>query len=69
MSETRQRRTRNQRKREARQTAFMVAAMLILWVMCFGMFCKALDHPAEQPVNGYAYLEMIGGDIYGHPQN
>ena len=56
-------RTRNQRKREARQTAFMVAALLILWVMCLSLFVKALDHPAERPVNGYSYMETIGGDF------
>lgn len=56
-------RTRNQRKREARQTAFMVGALLIMWVMCFSLFVKAIDHPAERPVNGYSYMETIGGDF------
>lgn len=63
------RKTRNQRKREARQTYFMVGALLIMWVLLLGMFVKALDHPAEQPVSYAAHMEVIGGDSYGNLQD
>lgn len=62
-------RTRNQRKREARQNICMVCALLVLWVMVCTMFVKSLDHPAERPVSGYDYMETIGGDFYGVAQN
>ena len=56
-------------KHERRQTTCMVFALLILWTVCICMFCKALDHPAEQPISYAQHMEMIGGDIYGYPQN
>lgn len=68
--QSRNSRTRNQRKRELRRLICMVAAvgMLMASVMC--MMVKAwFEHPAEQPVNGYTYMETIGGDSYGNPQD
>lgn len=60
------RKTRNQRKRERIQMAFMVVAMMILWAMALTMMVKAWgEHPAEQSVS-YAehmeYVQSIGGD-------
>ena len=65
-------RTRNQRKRELRRIICMSAALLIMWMMLCTIFIKAwCDHPAEQPVNGLVYLEMIqdGGDSDGNLQD
>ena len=66
------RRTRNQRKRELRRIICLSAALLMMWMMLCTIFVKAwMEHPAEQPVNGIAYLEMIqdGGDSYGNLQD
>lgn len=60
-------RTRNQRKRELRRLICMVAAigMLMASVMC--MMVKAFfEHPAEQPVNGYTYMESIQEGVVVH---
>lgn len=62
-------RTRNQRKRDITQDICMVCAMLVLWAMVCTVFVRALHHPAERPVSGYAYMETIGGDFYGVAQN
>ena len=66
------RKTRNQRKRELRRIICLSAALLMMWMMLCTIFIKAwCDHPAEQPVNGLIYLEMIqdGGDSYGNLQD
>ena len=66
------RRTRNQRKRELRRIICLSAALLLMWMMLCTIFIKAwCDHPAEQPVNGLVYLEMIqdGGDSDGNLQD
>lgn len=59
-------RTRNQRKRERTESAFMVFSMLMVWVMFLAVVLQVWScHPAEQPVDGRAYLESIqyiGGD-------
>jgi hypothetical protein len=44
----------------------MAFALLMLWGMVFMMMGKAWAE--EAPVNGYEYMETIGGDPYGHPQ-
>ena len=57
--------TRNQRKRERIKTAVMVAVMVLLMTTVFTMMVKAwAEHPSEQPVNGYEYLESIKGGDY-----
>lgn len=64
------RKTRNQRKRELRRLICMAAAvgMLMASVMC--MMVKAFfEHPAEQPISGYAYMEAIGGEFYACSQD
>lgn len=58
-----ERKTRNQRRREMLEhlfTGFALIAMcvLLMAVLC-GMACKALEHPAEQPVDGREYIEMV----------
>ena len=59
--------TRNERKRDIKRTACMVFALIILWMMLTCMMVKAwVEHPAEAPVNGYSYIESIGGDPYGN---
>lgn len=69
MKQSRRSRTRNQRKREFIRTACMAFAALLLWVMVFSMMVHAwAEHPAEQFVGGYEYMEAIGGDSYGNPQ-
>lgn len=56
--------TRNQRKRELRRTVCMAAVLGLLWMMVCTVMVKAwVEHPAEQPVDGVAYMEAIGGDI------
>jgi hypothetical protein len=44
----------------------MAAALMILWMILCTVIVKAwLGHPAEQPVDGHAYMEIIqniGGD-------
>jgi hypothetical protein len=70
MKQSRRSRTRNQRKRELFETVVMAAACLVLWAMVLSMMVNAwAEHPAEQFVSGYEYMEAIGGDIYGNPQN
>lgn len=65
--QSRSSRTRNQRKRELRQVICMSFAIALLWVMVGSMMVKAWVE--EEPVNGLAYMETIGGDSYGNPQN
>ena len=59
-------RTRNQRRRERTESAFMVFSMLMVWVMFLAVVIQLWScHPAEQPVDGRSYLESIqyiGGD-------
>ena len=63
-------RTRNQRKRELHKTICMSAALIVVWAMALTMMVKSwVEHPAEQPVNGYEYMETIGGESYGNPQD
>lgn len=53
-------RTRNQRKRELRRTICMAFAMGLMWLIVLTMMVTAwAEHPAEQPVNGYEYMESI----------
>ena len=60
----RSQRTRNQRKRERIETFFMAVAAVLLWAMVLSMMVNAwAEHPAEQFVNGYEYMESIGGDF------
>lgn len=62
MSNGRNRKTRNQRKRDMKRTACMVCALVLLWMMLMCMLVKAW---ADEPlVNGYDYIESIGGDPY-----
>lgn len=66
----RNKKTRNQRKRERIETAVMSVAAVLIWAMVFSMMANAwAEHPAEQFVGGVAYMETIGGDTYGNPQN
>ena len=66
----RRQRTRNQRKRERIETFFMSVAAILLWAMVLSSMAKAwAEDPAEQFVGGVAYMEAIGGDTYGNPQN
>ena len=54
-------RTREQRKRERTKTAVMAVALLVLWFGLCAMMAKAfLD---EAPINGYEYMEQIGGEF------
>ena len=56
-------RTRNQRKRERIETFFMAVACVLIWATVLSMMVNAwAEHPAEQFVNGYEYMESIGGD-------
>ena len=60
-------RTRNQRKRELRRLTCMVFALCMLWLMVFSMMVKAwAEHPAEQPVSGYEYMESIQEGVVVH---
>ena len=66
----RTRKTRNQRKREFINTLLMSIVAFLMSVMVMTMMVKAwAEHPAEQPVNGYEYLQSIGGDSYGNLQD
>lgn len=67
--QSRNKKTRNERKRDWQRVACMSAALILLWMMLLTMMVKAWDHPAEQPVNGYDYIESIGGDPYEHLQD
>ena len=59
----RNQRTRNQRKRERIETVVMAVACVLLWATVLSMMANAwAEHPAEQFVNGYEYMESIGGD-------
>lgn len=52
--------TRNQRKREFINTLLMSIVALLMSVMVLTMMVKAwAEHPAEQSVDGRAYLESI----------
>lgn len=60
-------RTRNQRKREVRKTVFLVLAMVMMWSLVLTMMVTAwAEHPAEQPVNGYEYMETIQEGVVVH---
>ena len=67
MNQTRRHRTRNQRKRELKRIICMGAALALLWAMICTMMVKAWVE--EAPVNGYAYMETIGGDSYWNLQD
>ena len=54
-------RTREQRKRERAQTAVMVLALVVLWTVVGTMMVKAWVE--EEPINGYEYMEQIGGEF------
>ena len=60
----RSRKTRNQRRRDRIETiitGFVVFAMsfAVCLLLC-GMFCKTWgEHPAELPVQGREYIEMV----------
>ena len=61
------RKTRNQRKREVRKTVFLVLAMVMMWALVLTMMVTAwTEHPAEQPVNGYEYMETIQEGVVVH---
>lgn len=61
------RKTRNQRKREIRKTVFLVLSMLLMWALALTMMVTAwVEHPAEQPVNGYEYMETIQEGVVVH---
>ena len=65
-------RTRNQRKHDRARMVCMIAAVGLMWGAVGSMMVKAwAEHPAEQPVNGLVYLEMIqdGGDSDGNLQD
>ena len=63
--------TRNERRREQIEG---IITGIVLFVFCCavclflsGMFCKTwVEHPAEQPVNGSEYIELLEkcGDGY-----
>lgn len=38
-----------------------ICAMVVWFALCTMMLTIWLGHPAEQPVNGIAYMETIGG--------
>ena len=66
----RRHRTRNQRKRERIETFFLSCACVLIWALVLSMMANAwAEDPAEQFVGGVAYMETIGGDTYGNPQN
>lgn len=70
MSNERKRKTRNQQKRDQMRFVCMALAMALFGMMLMCVMVKAwAEHPAEQPVNGYEYLESIGGDPYEHFQD
>ena len=67
MKQTGRPRTRNQRKREIRKTVFLVLAMVMMWALVLTMMVTAwAEHPAEQPVNGYEYMESIQEGVIVH---
>ena len=67
MKQTRRHRTRNQRKSEIRKTVFLVFAMVMMWALVLTMMVTAwAEHPAEQPVNGYEYMESIQEGVVVH---
>lgn len=56
-------RTRNQRKRDFISTTIMTVSVLLMSVMVLTMIVKAwAEHPAEQPMDGQAYLASIQAD-------
>ena len=57
------RKTRNQRRQESMEN--ILAAIVVLAFTC-GLClllcvaaCRALEHPAEQPIDGREYIEMV----------
>ena len=60
-------RTRNQRKRELRRLVCMTFGLGLLWLMVFSMMVGAwMEHPAEQPVSGYEYMQSIQEGVVVH---
>lgn len=53
------RKTRNQIRRERIKAAVLMVVMIVLFCACCVLTVKALDHPAENPVNGNEYMEQI----------
>lgn len=57
------RKTRNQRRRELLEkltaSAILLAVCFLLMTVLCGMAVEAWNHPAEQPVDGTAYIEMV----------
>lgn len=50
-------------KRKLQDILLSICALAI-WAAVVAMMITAwVGHPAEQPVNGHTYLEMIGGEI------
>lgn len=65
MKTARRRKTRNQRRQDRRMVC-AVLALVLFWTMILCTMVKAwAESPGEQPINGYEYLEYIGGDPYG----
>lgn len=59
--------TRNQRKRELRRTICLAFAMGIMWLIVLTMMVTAwMGHPAEQPIDGYTYMESIQEGVVVH---
>lgn len=66
----RRQRTRNQRKREKARAVFMMVFLMVLWMLLCTVMVKAwAGSPAEQHVNGYTYMEAIGGEYHGNLQD
>lgn len=63
-----QRKTRNQRKRERRQTAASVVLLVALWGAVGVLTVRALDHPGEQPISGSEYMEQVGRYVPDEPK-
>lgn len=57
--------TRNERRREQRETIFtvfcVVAVFLLVITLLCGMVVKALECPAEQPITYEQHMERFGG--------
>lgn len=54
--------TISQRKRACKD-AYLVALLLLMWVPLLVLMLRTwAEHPAEQPINGYDYIQSISGD-------
>lgn len=58
--------TRNERRREQKESLFygvaLIALCLLVVTLLCGMACKAwCEHPAEQPVDGHEYIATVKG--------